>query len=372
MTERPPLRGRYAGAAGPRWPLAGAFLAALLVAFGVAYAVLQGSPLRSAEAVALAHLDAPVSGEARRVRVVVREGETAATIAQKLASRGLIRNPEVFRWVARWRGVDERFLPGEYELSPDMTLTEIMRALQAGDPRSGLVTWIEGWRAAQMADALDGHGLIPRAALMAAVARADHPLARRLELPAGATLEGYLFPDSYQLGRTASADAVVAVALETFERRVGALWQRYRARAALSLHDVVTLASIVEREAQRPEERALIAGVFLNRMRVGMPLQADPTVQFALAGPAPLRRPTDGYWKSPLAANDLEVDSPYNTYRRAGLPPGPIASPGLAALQAVLEPQSTEYLYFVAAEDGRHVFARTYEEHLKNVAATQR
>lgn len=371
--DRPtPQQGPYAVGGGPRWLPAAAFLGVILIALGAAYAVLQGHPLRGAAALALLQVEAPASDEPRRVRLVVREGESAATIAQKLADRGLIRHPEVFRWVARWRGVDERFLPGEYELSPTMTLTEIMHVLQAGDPRTGLVTWIEGWRAAQMADVLDARGVVSRAAFLASVARADQPLARRLELPAEATLEGYLFPDSYQLGPATSAESFIATALGTFERRVIPLWQRRRDTSGLTLHEVVTLASIVEREAQRPEERAVIAGVFLNRLRRAMPLQADPTVQFALAGPAPARRPADGYWKSPLTEADLAVDSPYNTYRRAGLPPGPIASPGLAAIQAVLEPQHTDYLYFVARDDGRHVFARTYEEHLRNVAAARR
>lgn len=344
-----------------------AVLLAILVIWLVL--VLGTNPLATARAAVSARLDAPASAEARRVRVVVREGETAASIAEKLAARGLIRNAEVFRWVTRWRGVDGRFLPGEYELSPHMTSREIMRVLQAGDPTLGQVTYPEGWRAAQMADALAARGLIDREAFLAATRRADYPLPLAADLPAGVSLEGYLFPDTYQVGQRTSAQELVLSMVGTFERRVGPQWERRRGRTGLALHEAVTLASIVEREAQRPDERPLIAGVFLNRLRAGMPLQADPTVQFALVGPAPAGRPADGYWKSPLSARDLAVDSPYNTYRRRGLPPGPIANPGLAAIEAVLDPAPSDYLYFVATEDGRHRFARTYEEHLKNVAA---
>ena len=141
--------------------------------------------------------------------------------------------------------------------------------------------------------------------------------------------------------------------------------------SGLSLHEAVTLASIVEREAVLPEERPIIASVFLNRLRLGMPLEADPTVQYALASdPASVER--FGFWKQGLTTEDLQVDSPYNTYVNGGLPPGPIANPGLASLEAVAHPAQTSYLYFVARNDGSHVFAETLEEHLRNVEKYQR
>ena len=132
------------------------------------------------------------------------------------------------------------------------------------------------------------------------------------------------------------------------------------------MHTVVTLASIVEREARLAEERPIIAAIFLKRLRQGMPLEADPTVQYAL-GSDPQSVAAYGYWKKDLTQRDLEVDSPYNTYRRTGLPPGPIANPGLDAITAVIRPAQTNYLYFVAKEDGSHAFAETLEEHLRNI-----
>jgi UPF0755 protein len=153
--------------------------------------------------------------------------------------------------------------------------------------------------------------------------------------------------------------------LQTFDERFTAAMRQEATAREMTIHQVITLASIVEREAILPEERSLIAGVFLNRLLLGMPLDADPTVQYALANDLTYRA-DHGYWKE-LSAEDLAVDSPYNTYRYLGLPPGPICSPGLAAIEAVLSPEVTDYLYFVAREDGSHAFATTLEEHIQNV-----
>jgi len=158
--------------------------------------------------------------------------------------------------------------------------------------------------------------------------------------------------------------------LAAFDTQVTPELRQAMQASDLTLHEAVTLASIVEREAVRPEERPLIAGVFLNRLRLGMSLGADPTVQYALASdPASVER--FGFWKQGLTTEDLQVDSAYNTYVNGGLPPGPIANPGLASLEAVAHPAQTSYLYFVARQDGSHVFAETLEEHLRNVEEYQ-
>jgi UPF0755 protein len=155
--------------------------------------------------------------------------------------------------------------------------------------------------------------------------------------------------------------------LDNFDRRFAPEMRAEATRRGLTIHQVVTLAAIVEREAVVAAERPRIAGVFLNRLQRGMKLQADPTVQYAVAGPSPSRL-AESYWKQGLTPLDLGVDSPYNTYRYDGLPPGPIANPGLASIRAVLEPEQTDYLYFVAKPDGSHAFARTLREHDDNVA----
>ncbi|MGH9651819.1 MAG: endolytic transglycosylase MltG, partial [Terriglobales bacterium] len=223
---------------------------------------------------------------------------------------------------------------------------------------------VEGWRLEQIAEAVGRAGLPygPTEFLQAAsYIPPDHPLAT--ELPGGASLEGFLFPDTYRLETTGTAQDLVDSMLETFQLRVpGDQLQAFHAQGLL-LYEAVTLASIVEREAIVPDERPLIAGVFLRRLRTGLPLESDPTVQYALG-----QQPTGDWWKSPLTLVDLENASPYNTYHVTGLPPGPIANPGRASLEAVLNPPATKELFFVADGTGGHAFAETLEQHNKNVA----
>jgi UPF0755 protein len=188
--------------------------------------------------------------------------------------------------------------------------------------------------------------------------------------PTWTTLEGYVFPATYSFHRNVQPmDALVTMLEAMADNLTPALREEARAQG-LSVHDVLTLASIVEREAVLPEERPLIASVYRNRLEIGMPLQADPTVQYAIAA-----RPGSivefGYWKLGLTLQDLQFQSAYNTYTEPGLPPGPIASPGLDSIIAVIRPAETEYLFFVARNDGSHAFATTFEEHQANVATFQ-
>ena len=186
------------------------------------------------------------------------------------------------------------------------------------------------------------------------------------ELPPGSGLEGFLFPSTYDFALAANAHDVVQRLLAAFDQHYQNEILPKLAATGLTLREVVILASIVEREARVPDDRPLIASAFLNRLRIGMALNADPTVQYAVAGdPASVEQ--FGYWKLELTLADLDLPSPYNTYVHAGLPPGPIANPGLAAILAVLEPADTEFLYFVARPDGSHVFAETFAEHQRNV-----
>ena len=219
---------------------------------------------------------------------------------------------------------------------------------------------------ADIADSLDSRGIATREAFLSAAA-GDFDADFLRERPPGSTLEGYLFPDTYQVLPGATPRQVLQLMLTAFGERFTPELRAESAKVGLTPHQVVTLASIVEREAVAADERPLIAGVFLQRLKRGLKLQADPTVQFALAGVNPPRR-SQGYWKAPLSSADVTINSPYNTYVIDGLPPGPIGNPGLAAIRAVLEAPSTDYLYFVARPDGRHAFARTYKEHEENVA----
>jgi UPF0755 protein len=185
--------------------------------------------------------------------------------------------------------------------------------------------------------------------------------------PAGASLEGYLFPETYEVAKGANVRTLIEMMTHQFDKAVTPKLRGQFTDRHLTVHQAVTLASIVEREAAIPAEQPIIASVYLNRLQRNMPLQADPTVQFAVAASNPGEAATIGFWKADLTRDDLKLPSPYNTYAQRGLPPGPICSPGLSALEAVGTPADTEYLYFVAKGDGSHVFAKTDAEHAANV-----
>ncbi len=297
------------------------------------------------------------------VLFTVQPGDSLGEIAGQLQEEELIISDLVFRLALERRGSVNSLQPGQYLLRSSMSMDQIIDELQRGQAADRVVTVIEGWRGDQVAEHLETVGVFARAAFMEVVeAGADQfPHDFLPERPAAGTLEGYLFPDTYFIGVQTTAREFVGAMLDRFGEIYGAQERQAAAAAGLSDHQVVTLASIVEREAQLDEERPLIASVYLNRLEQGMLLQADPTVQYAVAG-------ADDWWKDSLTLADLEIDSPYNTYLHAGLPPGPIASPGAASIRAVLEPADTEYLFFVARGDGSHAFAETFEEHQQNVA----
>ncbi len=314
----------------------------------------------------------PAGDDDTPVVFVVEPGETAVTIAHRLEQQGLITDATLFRRLLIYRGADQKLAAGTYQLRRNMTMDEIILALQAGRPEEVAVTIPEGWRAEEIAAHLEAQGLFPADAYLALVRdpsrfRDEFPFLS--ELPPGATLEGFLFPDTYRVVKNeADPEAFIRMQLATFDRRVSGELREAITNKGMTLYEAITLASIVEREAVVEDERPLIAGVFLNRWRDGMLLNADPTVQYALG----YQEEQGTWWKRPLTLEDLEVDSPYNTYKHPGLPPGPICNPGLAAIRAVALAPPTDYYYFVARGDGTHVFAKTLEEHLQNVERYQR
>jgi UPF0755 protein len=218
-----------------------------------------------------------------------------------------------------------------------------------------------------MGEILEREGIVTKQEFMDALVKSDYaePFLSRYDSP---SLDGFLFPAGYEFSRETDAGQIVATMLRAFQDTVADDLQLEGQE--LTLYEVVTLASIVEREAATPEERPIIASVFRNRLRTGIPLQADPTVQYSLASD-PANVEQFGWWKRELTFDDLEFDSPYNTYVYAGLPPGPIANPGLDSMLAVIRPAQTNFLYFVAKDDGTHVFAETLDEHLRNVQQYQ-
>ena len=322
-----------------------------------------------------AKLDQPVSLEPSPTQFVIQPGQPARTIAENLANAGLIVDARLFEAFVRVNGLASSLQAGAYQLSPSMTIPEIARTLQHAIAPEIVVRVGEGWRLEQTADyltqntPLDGADYRRRAET-GDLSGLDASRYAFLQLrPAGASLEGYLYPDTYRLpAEGATAADLIERQLDKFTEQVLPFWREAEAQGTtgLTLPQVLTLASIIEREAIADEDRPMIAGVYLNRVARKMKLQADPTVQYAMG----YQPDTGRWWKTPMNLDEYaSADSPYNTYLYPGLPPGPIANPSLKSILAVLEPARHDYLFFVAEPGGtgRHAFARTYEEHLKNV-----
>lgn len=319
-------------------------------------------------------LDQPASMSEVRPKPVefeVESGESADEIARRLEQAGLIRNAMSFSLISRLRAADTALEAGVYYLSPDMPVSEILVELGRGRSKTVRVTLREGLRIAEVADDLAANSVTDRDSFV----RLATGNARWVEdvtgRPSGSGLEGYLFPDTYDFELDQPAEAVIGQLIQNFLIRFDEELQAQANEMGRSVHEVVTLASIVEKEAVLPAERPMIAAVFLNRLEQSIPLGADPTTQYALIGDD---TPRENYWKIDLTVDDLRNPSPYNTRLSSnlGLPPGPICSPGLDSIRAVLMPADTDALYFVARPDGSHAFARTLEEHNMNVQRFQR
>lgn len=309
-----------------------------------------------------------IASSDQTVLFTVNEGDSAGTIGAELAAQGIIRSGRLFEVVVALNGVGSNLEAGEYEFERGMTAIEAVRRIAEGRTASRSVTIPEGLRVEEVGELLEANGITTKAAFLAALVKSEYGEPFLQAVP-GEDLQGYIFPAGYEFSRSATPEEIVGAMLNGFQANV---FDRVSPEGQeMPFSDVITLASIVEREAATAEERPIIASVFLNRLRLGIPLQADPTVQFAVAAdPASVEQ--YGYWKRELTLDDLTIDSPYNTYVYGGLPPGPIANPGLDSVLAVLRPAVTNYLFFVAKDDGTHVFAETLEEHQANVEKYQR
>lgn len=315
---------------------------------------------------AIDSLDQPVSDDGTAVIFRVEQGEGASSIGRRLEERGLIRSANLFRFMVSYYGVSTRLEAGEYELRANMALSEVISTIHKGRVKLTTFTIPEGWRLTQIADTAAKKGVFGREDLLKAAREGSFGYDFLPTSKDSNALEGYLFPDTYRIPPSYSASDFIKFMLSNFDQRVTPAMRQKATANGLSLHDTITLASIVEREAVIASERPLIAGVFLNRLKIGMPLQADPTVQYALSND-PGNVAKFGFWKIGITQADLDIVSPYNTYRNKGLPPGPICNPGLSSIQAVAEPTKSDYLYFVAKDDGSHAFAKTLEEHNQNI-----
>ncbi len=294
-------------------------------------------------------LAACATNDASTARVTVPTGASVRVAADSLANAGVIRSARWFRAYAWVLGGDRRIKAGTYELRRGDSWGTVLDMLRAGRGLVATVIIPEGFSLAQIEPLLAEKLGTPEDSVRAAVR--DTALLARLDLPTP-TIEGYLFPDTYTFSEGTTARQAVTIMERRFEHEWKPAWTARLDTLGMSRNDVMTLASIVEKEAKLPEERPVIAAVYMNRLRAGMLLQADPTVQYVLPE-----------HENRLLYKDLRVKSPYNTYRHLGLPPGPIASPGSASILAALYPAHVPYKYFVAAPDGHHEFRVDYKAH---------
>jgi UPF0755 protein len=293
--------------------------------------------------------------------VEVSRGMGVMAIGRKLAEAGVVRDAYSF-CIAVGLSQDRHSLKaGEYKFDQPMTPIQVVEKIEKGDVQVRSITFPEGLTIREMAKIYEKNGFGPASAFIAAANNSD-PIS---DLDHEARdLEGYLFPDTYNLPSNTSPGQLVKLMVNRFKDVFKISLQKPGSQLGLSPRQIVTLASLIEKETGNVEERSLVSAVFLNRLKIGMPLQCDPSVIYALT--------SNGQYQGKLSHADLSIDSPYNTYRIRGLPSGPIAAPGKAALEAAVHPSNVDYLYFVSRNDGTHEFARNLAEHDRNVQRFQK
>lgn len=303
----------------------------------------------------------PYKGYAEAEQFVdIPPGTGTAGMARRLADAGVVRSAETFRLAVWLRGSGRRLQAGEYRFDQPLSASAVADRLARGDVYVRALTLREGLTVREMAAVFENEGFGQAPDFLDAAKNAA--LIQELD-PAAPDLEGYLFPDTYTLPRRTTASQLIERMVARFKQVMTNELQKRAAERGLTVRQLVTLASLVEKETAKADERPIVAGVYTNRLRIGMGLQCDPTVIYALM--------LAGRYDGNIRKGDLQIDSPYNTYRYAGLPPGPIAAPGEAALQAAASPADVPYLYFVSRNDGSHVFSTTLDEHNRAVQAYQ-
>lgn len=310
----------------------------------------------------ISRISMPASDSDEIVAFAIDEGMGVRAIADQLEREGLIKSAyifEIYVWVSRY---DDKLLAGEYRLAKNLSTVELTRELVEGETNEISVTIIEGWNLQEIARYLKEQGVFEEGEFLEIAKTADTRTVWPditydflLDKPVDQGLEGYLFPDTYRIYKDATPDQVVQKMLDNFGLKLSSeLRQKIKGQGE-TIHDVLTLASIVEKEVRTEEDRKIAAGIFWDRLAIGKPLESDATVNYVTG--RDMLQPT---------YEDTEVDSLYNTYRYIGLPPGPICNPSLESIEAVLNPTETDYLYFLTKPDGSTVFSQTYQEHLIN------
>ncbi|WP_106768445.1 endolytic transglycosylase MltG [Paenibacillus faecalis] len=329
-------------------------LVLLIIAAGVVFYVWNGMK--------------PVASSNTPIEFTIESGMSTSQIADLLEEKGLIKNALLFKVYLKLEDEGSRFMAGMYEAKPGITYDQLITKLNKGEVKPGEMirfTIPEGYTVLQIAETISKEsGLDAKEIVKQADQSSGWEGTLIQEIPKDAKLrhhlEGYLFPATYELPKDSTPQEIIQAMLSEMEKRLNEIpgWEELLKQRGMTVHELLTVASLVEREVVVDEERALVAGVIYNRIEQGMKLEIDATVQYLLDKP-----------KERLLYKDLEVDSPYNTYRNKGLPPGPISSPSLASIEAALKPEESDYFFYVTKKDGtqEHLFAKTYKEHQKNI-----
>ncbi|MEE9233747.1 MAG: endolytic transglycosylase MltG [Nitrospirales bacterium] len=320
--------------------------------------VLLGGVVAFLGVVGFAKLNQPLGPSQPTQLIDVPPGTPFAKVSHILHRRHLLGQEWFFKVLGRVQQVDRKIIPGEYELHAGMRPTELLAKLVNGEVYQHSITIPEGYSVVQIGDMLEQKNLAEKQAFLSF--HRDREFIQSLNIDAP-SLEGYLFPDTYRFPRYTPPESLIRTFVNRFHEMVTPEMQEQAKNLGMTLQEVLTLASVIEKETGLATERSLVSGVFHNRLRRNIPLQSDPTVIYALE-----------YFDGNIRKADLSVDSPYNTYRVRGLPPGPIANPGLAAIQAALYPTPSNFVYFVSRNDGSHQFSATLAEHNKAVDKYQR
>lgn len=283
------------------------------------------------------------------ITITIKPGQSGAAVAHMLKQKGVIHSETAFKILLKLTSSSKDLKAGRFDLRKNTSSFEVINCIKSGKcTHYEKVTFLEGWRSEEIADILGAKGITDPHAFLDIVRQEN--------------LEGKLFPSTYLFAENTPARKVVNEMLSQYKKKIGPLFKKYK--TDLTEQQVLTVASIVEREAVVHDERPKIAAVYLNRFHIGKRLEADPTVQYALG----FNLKENRYWKKGLTYKDLKIKSPYNTYRNAGLPPGPICNPSYESVLGVLKPQPDfDALYFVAESGGRHVFSKTFDEHRRNI-----
>ncbi|WP_297277413.1 endolytic transglycosylase MltG [uncultured Brachyspira sp.] len=320
--------------------------------------IILAAIVSASSAAFIQYMISPVGGDKEKVYFEIKQGEGASAIANKLELHGLIRNSKIFLAVAKYLKYDRKLLSGYYEISRDMSMIDIMKHINSGKQAMAKFTIAEGKNIYEIANYLEAEGFTTKKEFLEVCH--DKEILKKYNIPSD-SVEGYIFPSTYYIVKGNPTKVLVTYMIDSLFKQFPDLEDRAK-KIGRTVHEVLTMASIVEKEMGPSDDPKLISSVYYNRLNIDKRLEADPTTIYAMT-----LVKGDYIEKPNLKYDDLRMVHPYNTYKNTGLPPGPICSAGGRAIEAALNPADTDYIFFVADGTGKHAFSVTYEEHLENI-----